>query len=517
MALLVGKDENEARRLRRAAAAGTVRRVHAGLFTDDLSTPLQALVRRELYAVVAAVTPGTIISHRSALAGNHIHADQVFLTGTYRRDIKLPGLTLRVSEGPRPLASDIRIPTPLGVIWRSSDARALLENLVDSRGADPEHRRTLGATGVESWLDRMLRIDESKVGRIRDLAKQVAPELGLQSQHERLDGIIGALQGTRRVRLMTPQGIARSRGRPYDAARIDLFRSVAQHLNENPPLVPEEQLGIDRDLQAFLESYFSNYIEGTEFKLEEAHHIVVDGQPMKYRENDSHDIIATYNAVRESVARPVFPKDADAFLLQLKVWNGQVIFSRRAKRPGEFKTEPNRAGNTTFVDPPLVPGTLAKGFELICATASHSARAALTMFVVSEVHPFADGNGRTARLAMNLALSEAGLTRIIVPTAFRIDYIGALKALSGADHNVVPYEHMLQRAARFSRWLDYRSQPVCFKQLRDSHALEDTEEARLQFGTEFPPHGEVDVEGIEPDASPHLNEDEPEPPLVPER
>jgi Fic family protein len=44
------------------------------------------------------------------------------------------------------------------------------------------------------------------------------------------------------------------------------------------------------------------------------------------------------------------------------------------------------------------------------------------MFVVAEVHPFTDGNGRTARLAMNQFLTQAGLTRIIIPTVYRNDY-----------------------------------------------------------------------------------------------
>jgi len=33
------------------------------------------------------------------------------------------------------------------------------------------------------------------------------------------------------------------------------------------------------------------------------------------------------------------------------------------------------------------------------------ARALLAMFIVSEVHPFIDGNGRLARLVMNAELS----------------------------------------------------------------------------------------------------------------
>ena len=52
------------------------------------------------------------------------------------------------------------------------------------------------------------------------------------------------------------------------------------------------------------------------------------------------------------------------------------------------------------------------------------------MFVVSEVHPFADGNGRSARVAMNAELVPANLHRMIIPTVLRNDYTSALTSAS---------------------------------------------------------------------------------------
>ena len=52
------------------------------------------------------------------------------------------------------------------------------------------------------------------------------------------------------------------------------------------------------------------------------------------------------------------------------------------------------------------------------------------MFLVSEVHPFADGNGRVAQIMMNAELVATAESRIIVPTVFRNNYLAALKALS---------------------------------------------------------------------------------------
>jgi Fic family protein len=116
------------------------------------------------------------------------------------------------------------------------------------------------------------------------------------------------------------------------------------------------------------------------------------------------------------------------------------------------------------------------------AAGTPDARAAMAMFVVSEVHPFSDGNGRTARLAMNHALSAEGRVRIVIPTVFREDYLLALKALS-RNGEPAPYSRMLSRAAAFSHGLRYDSEHDCFAQLRRSNALESPETAQLRFAS----------------------------------
>ena len=61
--------------------------------------------------------------------------------------------------------------------------------------------------------------------------------------------------------------------------------------------------------------------------------------------------------------------------------------------PGHYKTRANRAGRTEFVAPTLVRGTLQRGMERYLALAPGFQRAVFAMFLVSEVHPFSDGNG----------------------------------------------------------------------------------------------------------------------------
>jgi Fic family protein len=78
----------------------------------------------------------------------------------------------------------------------------------------------------------------------------------------------------------------------------------------------------------------------------------------------------------------------------------------------------------------------------------------MTKIVVTEVHPFLDGNGRTGRLAMNCVLSEAGLSRIMIPTVYREDYLLPLKALSNHKHPE-PLISALSRIQRWSAAFDY--------------------------------------------------------------
>jgi hypothetical protein len=113
-----------------------------------------------------------------------------------------------------------------------------------------------------------------------------------------------------------------------------------------------------------------------------------------------------------------------------------------------------QAGSTCFVVPELVVGCLRKGFERIRALSHALAQAILIMLVVAKVHPFSDGNGRTARLAMTCMLSAQRLSRIIIPTVYREDYLLPLKALT---HNKIaaPLIGSLSRAQRWSAAFDY--------------------------------------------------------------
>lgn len=49
------------------------------------------------------------------------------------------------------------------------------------------------------------------------------------------------------------------------------------------------------------------------------------------------------------------------------------------------------------------------------------------------IHPFIDGNGRTARLLMNFILMQAGYPPVIIPVEERSRYYATLKAANEGD------------------------------------------------------------------------------------
>lgn len=128
--------------------------------------------------------------------------------------------------------------------------------------------------------------------------------------------------------------------------------------------------------------------------------------------------------------------------------------ARRDKQPGAFKERSNRVGSHEFVAPDLVIGTLTAGWNRLTALEEPFARAVAMMFIVAEVHPFDDGNGRIARLMMNAELSAAGETRIIIPPVYRGEYLTSLNALS-ANSRPDALPRVLAFAQRWTAQVDF--------------------------------------------------------------
>ena len=360
-----------------------------------------------------------------------------------------------------------------GGLYASSLERACLENLSSSRTVEGE-KRTIPREGLEEKLADLLRSKGREgLNEFRDRAREIADKFSWDSAFKKLNKIVGALLSTQPVSgLKSPEAVSIAIGEPYDTNRIKLFEKLITELRNRPLPIREEKTITPESFRlfAFYESFFSNYIEGTTFPLEEAKEIIESGRPQKNRPRDSHDILGTYAVCSDLLEMSRLPDDGEDFLKILRHRHKKLMRGRPEMLPGGFKLRANRAGNSFFVEPKLVPATLKKGFELFPLLPSPLARALYMMFLISEVHPFEDGNGRVARLMMNAELTAAGQAKIIIPTVYRDDYLLNLRRLT-RKHDPGPYIRMMDRAHAFSHWLEPKDYHSLKLQLEESYAF----------------------------------------------
>jgi hypothetical protein len=438
------------------------------------------IVVRNLYPILGRLFPGAVLSHRTALEAKPTEDDAVFLTYKYSRRVRLPGVTVHLLKGAGRMEDDMPF---LDGLFISSRPRAYLENLQISRSRSSS-KKVLSKSTLEDGLNRLCQIQgEKALNALRDKARVIAPILGMEAQFLMLGKIIGAILRSRPARGLGSQSArARSLGVPYDTVRLAILNRLFSHLLQSPlpTRVDKKRTSDEVRLLAFFESYFSNYIEGTEFEVAEAYDIVFKNKIPVQRPEDAHDIMGTFRIVSNGEDMRRIPTSFDEFLALLQSRHHAIMEGRPDKLPGQFKSEPNRAGQTHFVAPELVRGTLSKGFELSMAVEPGLARAVFMMFLVAEVHPFVDGNGRVARTMMNAELTHAGLCRIIVPTVLRDDYLLALRALSRSD-NPDPIIKVMDRAQQFASELPLVSYESTKGVLTQCHAFDEPDEGRLRL------------------------------------
>jgi len=442
-------DKAESAKIGALEKKGTIRKIAPRLYTSNLQEDSAVIIKRNWYKILATQYPDALLSHRSALEFRPTHGGHIFLTYTYTRNVELPGLTIHFMEGPGPIEGDKPFVDALRV---SQEPRAFLENLQSSR-AQGEKSKTLPQAAIEERLEKIIQVKgEQELNVLRDAARKVADQLGMDKEFVKLNQLIGALLSTgESKKLQSSSAKARVLGEPFDAGRIDLFENLYQALAGGTfPDLPDQNTTTPAYRNfGFYECYFSNYIEGTEFLIEEAKEIIASETPLPAREDDSHDVLGTYQLVSNREEMSIVPVNAGMLLTLLRDRHAILLRSRTSKRPGQFKDKNNRAGNTEFVDKDLVVGTLKKGFEWYSLLRHPFSKAAYMMFLISEVHPFLDGNGRIARVMMNAELTAARSSKIIIPTVYREDYIGALKQFTG-QRTPDAYIRMMLRAWQFS-------------------------------------------------------------------
>lgn len=446
-----------------------IRRIATGVWTADLSSPVETIIAANILQIVSHRVGPSVLVDRTAAASGRIDHNLITISTNHRSsDWKLPGVTIRV----RPLDqhhTDLPFSDNLTL---AAPARTLVDNLAGPPNAD----RYLTRAELQDWLTRKkLEYDDTRFERLLAEAHTLAVDLNLDiaNQIDRLFDIVTHAPGAPR-----PSGtltIASAAGDLYDQRRLDLFAAAAEQLNAHqlsPPLPePQQDGGLP-----FYEAYFSNFIEGTRFSVDEARHIIETNEAPADRPEDGHDILGTYHSIIDRAGRAATASSPTELADLLKRRHATFMAGRPNLRPGTYKDKNNFVNTTAFVDHGQVEGTMSRALQRAASVPPGFQRAVYLMIVIAEIHPFLDGNGRAARLMMNAELSAQGLCRIVIPTVIRNEYILGLRRFSNTG-NIDAVFRILDHCWRWTLSVPWTSGEATDGYLATTNAFVDSTEA----------------------------------------
>jgi hypothetical protein len=452
--------------------AGRVVRIAKGVWSADTHTPPTEIVAANLWFIIRAYCPDAIVVDRTAARGGLVDGGVVTIaTDSRTTSFELPGVVVLV----RP-----RVEHPTDTPWAegltgSAPARALVDNLAESRGRNGRPGRTLTRPELQDWVAvKRMTWGSTRLRRLEEQAVEIADDLDQDPAAVR--ELFASVEGGRDAPSVRG-AFARAalHGTAWDEQRVTMFANAARQLSE----VESRALTVPRvDGEfPFYEAYFSNYIEGTEFTIAEAREIVETQTPPARRSADGHDILGTHRCVVDPIGRAATGSAPDEMIDLLRTRHRTLMVGRPDIGPGEFKEDVNRAGTTEFVDPNLTLGTLLRSLEMAKDVPPGLPRAIYLMVVVAEVHPFTDGNGRAGRLMMNAEMSAVGACRIIVPTVLRNEYVAALKRFSNRDGDVAALVQVLTWALRWSSAMPWQDRAAVDAQMEATNATLDPNDA----------------------------------------
>lgn len=213
----------------------------------------------------------------------------------------------------------------------------------------------------------------------------------------------------------------------------DLLRAVEKHkaeLDAMRPLDPALLATIERPYEIEL-TYTSNAIEGNTLTLRETaevieHGITIGGKPLRdHLEARDHDAALVW---MRSIAR------ADVAMSEMLVreLHRRIVIGSQPAIAGIYSTHRRRvAGSAAIFPNPLKVPELMERFGHRLSVIENIPNAAFDIhFELAAIHPFADGNGRTARLLMNLVLIRGGYRPVAVRPVDRLEYLRTLEIAS---------------------------------------------------------------------------------------
>jgi len=223
------------------------------------------------------------------------------------------------------------------------------------------------------------------------------------------------------------------------------YQNIINQINDNKalidsrrPLTPEEAKELDAYFRIGM-TYSSNALEGSTLTLTETKVLLEDGITAggkTIREcNEAIGHGRAYDYML-SVARSQPFTFSEDMILQLHKLFYSGIDEAQA---GRYRDRQVFISGTEYLPPTAgeVPAQMAALVAELNGKREALHPVTLAAFAhrrLVDIHPFTDGNGRTARLLMNLVLVHSGYPVVSIPPILRLDYIRALQAAHREDN-----------------------------------------------------------------------------------
>lgn len=188
-------------------------------------------------------------------------------------------------------------------------------------------------------------------------------------------------------------------------------------------------------------SHHSTALEGNTLSFSEAQRVLQTGDAIAGKSvRDQAELLAHGRAVSALLPlmdRPVTETDLHALHRQLMAADAVDVFAPH----GAYKREPNGThvqggGWHEYAAPAAVPDLMRRWLQVLEASRTGGDALAVSTFLhvtFLAVHPYADGNGRLARLVSNLPVLRAGMPPVVVPVEDRDRYLAALVDIDVSD------------------------------------------------------------------------------------
>lgn len=240
--------------------------------------------------------------------------------------------------------------------------------------------------------------------------------------------------------------------------RIEAVKSMLSKMSLSPYV-----LRILRETTRLHTTHYSTMIEGNRLSIEQVESVIKDNETIGGRQRDEYEVKGYYKALKQIETWSGQGKEITEELIQklhaLIMAGGIGRVKPTPYRTGQNVIKDGRTRSIVYLPPEAhdVPALMEhfvawiqNSTEIACPL-----KAAIVHYQFVTIHPYYDGNGRTARLLTNLILQEGGYALeglYSLEEYYAYNLGGYYQALTiGSSHNY----YMGRAEADITPWIEY--------------------------------------------------------------